>query len=177
MVASDPAMLPRVLDLSASSNADQINAIGAGLGQAALVCSRGDPAFANEIQQMVAAVNVQPLALTFAAVVGNSPAPAAAARGVRSGADAGNASSSTVSPGVTNPANPVTGQPGNPFIAPPGSPVTAGLNPSGTTPVGANTTGGTSPGVTSPPTSLGTTAPQGETVHWGSRPALPVLQA
>ena len=169
LVASDPAMLPRVLDLSASSNADQINAIGAGLGQAALVCSRGDPAFANEIQQMVAAVNVQPLAVTFGAVVGNSPAPAAvpAARGVRSGADADNASSSTVSPGVTNPANPVTGQPGNPFIAPPGSPVTAGLNPSGTTPAGANTTGGTSPGVTSPPTSLGTTAPQGETSALG----------
>ena len=104
LVASDPAMLPRVLDLSASSNADQMNAIGAGLGQAALVCSRGDPAFANEIQQMVAAVNVQPLAVTFAAVVGNSPAPAA--RGVRSGADTGNASSSTVSPGVTNPAIP-----------------------------------------------------------------------
>ena len=165
LVASDPAMLPRVLDLSASSNADQINAIGAGLGQAALVCSRGDPAFANEIQQMVAAVNVQPLAVTFAAVVGNSPVPAA--RGVRSGADAGNASSSTVSPGVTNPANPVTGQPGNPFIAPPGSPVTAGLNPSGTTPVGANTIGGASPGVTSPPTSLGTTAPQGETSALG----------
>ena len=165
LVASDPTMLPRVLDLSASSNADQINAIGAGLGQAALVCSRGDPAFANEIQQMVAAVNVQPLAVTFAAVVGNSPAPAA--RGVRSGADTGNASSSTVSPGVTSPANPVTGQPGNPFIAPPGSPVTAGLNPSGTTPVGANTIGGTSPGVTSPPTSLGTTAPQGETSALG----------
>ena len=165
LVASDPAMLPRVLDLSASSNADQINAIGAGLGQAASVCSRGDPAFANEIQQMVAAVNVQPLAVTFAAVVGNSPAPAA--RGVRSGADTGNASSSTVSPGVTNPANPVTGQPGNPFIAPPGSPVTAGLNPSGTTPVGANTIGGTSPVVTSPPTSLDTTAPQGETSALG----------
>ena len=169
LVASNPAMLPRVLDLSASSNADQINAIGAGLGQAALVCSRGDPAFANEIQQMVAAVNVQPLAVTFAAVTGNSPAPAAvpAARGARSGANAGNASGSTVNPEVTSPANPVTGQPGNPFIAPPGNPVTAGLNPSGTTPVGANTIGGTSPGVTSPPTSLGTTAPQGETSALG----------
>ena len=167
LVASNPAMLPRVLDLSASSNADQINAIGTGLGQAALVCSRGDPAFANEIQQMVAAVNVQPLAVTFAAVTGNSPAPAAvpAARGAPSGANAGNASGSTVNP--TSPANPVTGQPGNPFIAPPGSPVTAGLNPSGTTPVGANATGGTSPGVTSSPTSPGTTAPQGETSALG----------
>ena len=169
LVASNPAMLPRVLDLSASSNADQINAIGAGLGQAALVCSRGDPAFANEIQQMVAAVNVQPLAVTFAAVAGISPPPAAvpAARGVPSGANAGNALSLTVSPGVTSPTNPVTGQPGNPFIAPPGSPVTAGLNPSGTTPAGANTTGGTSPGVTSSPTSPGTTAPQGETSALG----------
>ena len=169
LVASDPTMLARMLDLSASSNADQINAIGAGLGQAALVCSRGDPAFANEIQQMVAAVNVQPLSSTFTAVVGNSPAPAAVpgARGVRSGADAGNASSSTLSLGVTSPANPATGQPGNPFIAPPGSPVTAGLNPSGTTPAGANVTGGTSPGVTSLPASPGTTGTQSETTALG----------
>ena len=179
LVASNPAMLPRVLDLSASSNADQINAIGTGLGQAALVCSRGDPAFANEIQQMVAAVNVQPLAVTFAAVAGNSSAPAAvpAARGAPSGANAGNALSLTVSPGVTSPANPVTGQPGNPFIAPPGSPVTAGLNPSGTTPVGANTTGGTSPGVTVHRQAQVQPPLKARPVHWGSRPALPVLQA
>jgi hypothetical protein len=77
LVASDSAMLPLVLDLSANSNADQINAIGAGLGQAALVCSRGDPTFANEIHQMVAAINNQPLALTFAAVIADSPRVAA----------------------------------------------------------------------------------------------------
>ena len=174
LVASDPAMLPRVLDLSANSNVDQINAIGAGLGQAALVCSRGDPAFANEIQQMVAAVNTQPLALSFAAVVGNSP-PAAvpAVRGVRSGADAGSAQSSTVNPGLTSPAvnpgltspaGPLTGQPGSPFFTPPpGSPRTPALNASGTVPAAANTIGGTPPGATSPPTTSGTTATQGET--------------
>ena len=163
LVASDPAMLPRVLDLSANSNVDQINAIGTGLGQAALVCSRGDPAFANEIQQMVAAVNTQPLALSFAAVVGNSP-PAAvpAARGVRSGANAGSAQSSTVNPGLTSPADPPTGQPGSPF-PPPSSPRTPALNASGTVPAAADAIGGTSPGATSPPTTPGTTATQGET--------------
>src|ERR1700689_2755205 len=36
LVASNPATLPHVLDLSASSNADQIHSIGAGLAQAAL---------------------------------------------------------------------------------------------------------------------------------------------
>jgi hypothetical protein len=77
LVASDSAMLPLVLDLSANSNADQINAIGAGLGQAALVCSRRDPTFANEIHQMVAAINNQPLAVTFAAVIADSPRVAA----------------------------------------------------------------------------------------------------
>src|SRR3984893_1182897 len=75
LVASDPAMTAQVLDLSANSNADQINAIGAGLGQAALVCARGDPTFANEIHQMVAVVNNQPLTVTFAAVVGNHLLP------------------------------------------------------------------------------------------------------
>jgi hypothetical protein len=77
LVASDPATLPLVLDLSAKSNADQVNSIGTGLGQAALVCSRSDQTFANEIQQMVAALNNQALALAFTEVLGDQQLAAA----------------------------------------------------------------------------------------------------
>ena len=77
LVASDPAMLPFVLDLSPIGNADQVNSIGAGLGQAALVCSRTDRTFTGEIQQMVAAVNNQSLTLTFTAVLGDQQHAAA----------------------------------------------------------------------------------------------------
>jgi hypothetical protein len=77
LVASDPATLPLVLDLSAKSNTDQVNSIGTGLGQAALVCSRNDQTFANEIQQMVAALNNQALALAFTEVLGDQQLAAA----------------------------------------------------------------------------------------------------
>ena len=80
LVASDQAALPLVLDLSANGNPDQINAIGTGLGQAALVCSRIDQLFANEIQQMVAASNNQSLALAFTEVLGDQQLAAAEAR-------------------------------------------------------------------------------------------------
>jgi hypothetical protein len=160
LVASDPNMLPRVLDQSANSNADQVNAIGAGLGQAALVCSRGDPTFANEIRQMVAAINNQPLALTFAAVVGNSPAAAGSGnRNLSSGADTSGPPSTNGNDRGASPADTVTGQPGNPFFtAPPGSLRTASPTNAGTTatqgvtsavgvPTGATTTGTGSTGV------------------------------
>lgn len=77
LVASDPATLPLVLDLSAKSNTDQVNSIGTGLGQAALVCSRSDQTFANQIQQMVAALNNQALALAFTEVLGDQQLAAA----------------------------------------------------------------------------------------------------
>jgi hypothetical protein len=71
LVASDQAALPLVIDRSAKGNADQINAIGTGLGQAALICSRVDQMFANEVQQMVAASNNQSLVLAFTGVLGD----------------------------------------------------------------------------------------------------------
>ena len=77
LVASDQAALPLVLDLSANGNPDQINAIGTGLGQAALVCSRIDQLFANEIQQMVAASNNRSLVLAFTEVLGDQQLAAA----------------------------------------------------------------------------------------------------
>ena len=68
LVASEPGTLPLILDLSAKANSEQVQAIGTGLGQAARVCSRTAPAFANEIQQMTVATNVQPVTQAFAAV-------------------------------------------------------------------------------------------------------------
>ena len=72
-VASGPATLPLILNLAGPSNPTQIDAIGTGLGQAALVCVRTDQAYANEIQQAVAAINNDALMLAFAAVFGDKP--------------------------------------------------------------------------------------------------------
>jgi hypothetical protein len=77
LVASDPAALPLVLDVTSNGNADQVKAIGTGLGQAALVCVRIDQTFANELQQMVVASNNQPLALAFTDVLGDQQLAAA----------------------------------------------------------------------------------------------------
>src|SRR6202035_3926103 len=127
------------------SNADQINAIGAGLGQAALVCARGDPTFANEIHQMVAVVNNQPLTVTFAAVVGNAPATPSV-RDVRSGGDVGGAPSSKGIVGV--PANP--------------------LSLGATAPTGASVGATATTGATNVPTNTATTATQGVTGALGT---------
>ena len=102
LIASDQAALPLVLDLSANGNADQINAIGTGLGQAALVCSRVDQLFANEIQQMVAASDNRSLDLAFTEVLGDQQLgrrrwPAAVGAGV---AGAGRPSTTEFSVGL-----------------------------------------------------------------------------
>jgi hypothetical protein len=89
LVASDQTALPLVLDLSANGNPDQINAIGIGLGQAALVCSRIDQLFANEIQQMVAASNNRPLVLAFTEVLGDQQLAAAEGGGGGGGGGGG----------------------------------------------------------------------------------------
>jgi hypothetical protein len=71
LVASDPGTLPLIVDLNPKANADQTQAIGTGLGQAALVCARTAQAFANEIRQMIVATNNQPLTQAFGAVMGD----------------------------------------------------------------------------------------------------------
>lgn len=71
LVASDPTTLPLILDLAAKANADQINAIGTGLGDGALICVKTDQAFATEIQQMVAALGNETLAQAFTGVLGD----------------------------------------------------------------------------------------------------------
>jgi hypothetical protein len=73
LAASDPATLQLILGLTTNANSDQLSAIGAGLGQAALVCIRTDQAYSTEIQQAVAAANNNAVTLAFAAVLGDRP--------------------------------------------------------------------------------------------------------
>jgi hypothetical protein len=71
LVASDPGTLPLIINLDAKAGPDQLQAIGTGLGQAALVCKRTAQPFSNEIQRMAIATNNQPLTQAFAAVMGD----------------------------------------------------------------------------------------------------------
>jgi hypothetical protein len=71
LVASDPGTLPLIINLNGKANPEQVQAIGTGLGQAALVCKRTAQAFSNEIQQMTVAANNQPLTQAFAGVMGD----------------------------------------------------------------------------------------------------------
>jgi hypothetical protein len=77
LAASNPATLPLILNLVAGASSTQIDAIGTGLGQAALTCIRTDPAYATEIQQVVVALNNSALSFAFAAVLGDKPIGAA----------------------------------------------------------------------------------------------------
>ena len=95
LVASDQATLPLIIQLLSTANLtltpDQVNALGIGLGQAALVCLRVDQAFATEIQNAVAAANNDPFAVAFAGVLGDRPIAAlgGGAGGVSGGAGGG----------------------------------------------------------------------------------------
>jgi hypothetical protein len=71
LVASDPATLAMTLDLTVGANADQISAIGTGLGEAALACAGTDEAFESEIRQMTASLGNELLDLAFAAAMGD----------------------------------------------------------------------------------------------------------
>jgi hypothetical protein len=73
LVASSPAALQTILRLLSGTNPQQTNAIGTGLGQAALICVRTDQAFATEIQNAVAGNGNSQLTLAFAAVLGDKP--------------------------------------------------------------------------------------------------------
>jgi len=165
LVASDPAALPFVLDLSPKSNAAQVNALGAGLGQAAVVCSRSDQTFANEVQQMVAAINNLPLTLTFTAVLGDQNHPAAGS----GGGGGGEAVGATGSLGATSPAGTNLGAVAGTNLGAI-SPTGTNLGPVAGTNLGAITqTGATgSSGFTGPPGSSASTGLTGATVTGGS---------
>jgi hypothetical protein len=85
LVASDPQALPLILDLVPHANEAQLQAIGTALGEAALACVRPDQAFANDIQQMVVAINNRTLHVAFAAVLGDQNLAAVDPGGVGGG--------------------------------------------------------------------------------------------
>jgi hypothetical protein len=71
LVASDPGTLPLITELNTRANDDQVQAIGTGLGQAALVCARPAKAFSDEIQRVTIAANNKPMTQAFGAVMGD----------------------------------------------------------------------------------------------------------
>jgi hypothetical protein len=73
LVGSDSVTLPVVLKLVSGASASQVNAIGAGLGQAALACLNTDQKYATKIQDAVAALDNKTLSLAFAEVSGDKP--------------------------------------------------------------------------------------------------------
>jgi hypothetical protein len=81
LALADQANLPLIIQLLSSANSDQANAIGTGLGQAALASVTNNPTYANEIQTELVAANNQPAALAFAAIMGNQAIGAAGGGG------------------------------------------------------------------------------------------------
>jgi len=88
LVASEPAALRQVVGLIAAANKDQLDAIGRGLAQAALVCIRVDQAFATEIQYAAAATGNDALIVAFMAATGDQPTCGASCGGPPSPEDA-----------------------------------------------------------------------------------------
>jgi hypothetical protein len=89
LAIADQADLPLIISLLANANPDQANAIGTGLGQAALASVATDQAYANEIQTALAAANNQTASLAFAAVMGDQGTGATGARGGGGGGGGG----------------------------------------------------------------------------------------
>ena len=93
LIASDPATLVMALDLTVAANADQVSAIGTGLGEAALACAGSDEAFESEIRQMIASLGNELLNLAFAAAMGDQFLAGEAGIGGGGGPTAENSSS------------------------------------------------------------------------------------
>lgn len=89
LIASNPATLPVVIALLANANPAQQTAIGTGLGQAAGLCIRSDPAFAADIQTQLAGSTSDTAKNAYAAVTGNQPIRSVAGGGGVSGGSSG----------------------------------------------------------------------------------------
>jgi hypothetical protein len=66
LAIADQADLPLIIGLLANANLDQANAIGTGLGQAALASVGTNQAYANAIQTALAAASNQTASLAYA---------------------------------------------------------------------------------------------------------------
>jgi hypothetical protein len=75
LAASNPATLSVILGLLSGANAEQQTAIGAGLGQAALVCVKPDQPYYTAIQQAISGPepNKQIAYAAFSAVLADAP--------------------------------------------------------------------------------------------------------
>jgi hypothetical protein len=89
LALADQADLPLIIGLLANANIDQANAIGTGLGQAALASVAANQAYANAIQTALAAANNQTASLAFAAVMGDQAIGATGAGGGGGGGGGG----------------------------------------------------------------------------------------
>jgi hypothetical protein len=100
LVASNPATLPLIIGLIDQANPAQQGAIGTGLGQAAGLCIRPDPAFAADIQTQLAGSTSDAAKNAYAAVTGNQPIRSVAGGGgVSGGASGGSTGGSLTSSG------------------------------------------------------------------------------
>jgi|HubBroStandDraft_3_1064219.scaffolds.fasta_scaffold22634_2 hypothetical protein len=99
LAVADQADLPLIIGLLANANVDQANAIGTGLGQAALASVTTNQAYANAIQIALAAANNQTASLAYAAVMGGQTIGATGAGGGGGGGGGGPVNPSTTGGG------------------------------------------------------------------------------
>jgi hypothetical protein len=95
LALADQADLPLIIGLLANANIDQANAIGTGLGQAALASVTTNQGYANAIQTALAAANNETASLAFAAVMGDQAIGATGAGGGGGGGGGGPVNQST----------------------------------------------------------------------------------
>lgn len=72
LAASDPATLKPLLGLLELANAEQANAIGAALGQVAMMALKIDQSYATEIQEDIVAAQNNAALVAFSATIGGS---------------------------------------------------------------------------------------------------------
>jgi hypothetical protein len=72
LVAADKASVATIISFARTANEDQRKAIAEGLAQVAKANAQNDPAFANSIQQAVAASGIPELAKAYAEAAGDT---------------------------------------------------------------------------------------------------------
>jgi hypothetical protein len=109
LAIADRSSLQVILNLLAKANKEQKSAIGAGLGQAARVLVRTDPAYANEIQRAIAETKDQDVVLAYTSAAGDQAIAAVGTAG-SAGAIGGQTNALPGGPLGTGPAQLIGGQ-------------------------------------------------------------------
>lgn len=81
LLGADRAALPTIITLAKTANEDQRKAMAGALAQVAKSLASGDPAFANQIQQTVAASGLPEFAKAYAEAAGDTGTAAAGGGG------------------------------------------------------------------------------------------------